>query len=164
MVTEFISSGTSPSVLQDSKGPARISLLYVDDEPDQLSLCKFFLEQSGDFQVETAISPRIALEKLPLSDYRVIVSDYQMPEMNGVEFLAEIERTYGNRPFVLFTGMNREEVISPGMRARVEYYVQKTGNARVQYAALGQVVKKAASRQKEVSPRDPDPDKVNPCP
>jgi len=142
---ESIRSGISIPASQDREEPARISLLYVDDDPDQLSLCKIFLERTGDFLVDTTVSPKTALQMIQSSGYTVIVSDYQMPEMNGIEFFSEVERIYGNIPFVLFTAREWEEVFSPGSNETMDFYVHKCGNSRAQYAALGRVIREAAT-------------------
>ena len=67
-----------------------ISVLYVDDEPDLLELCKIFLEQDGDFRVETVQSPLEALPLLEKNPYDAIVCDYQMPEMDGISLLKQV--------------------------------------------------------------------------
>jgi len=150
-------SGKSGSAVNEEEIPAVIPLLYVDDEPDQLFLCKSFLEQTGYFQVDTTDSPCRALQMIRLVQYTVIVSDYQMPEMNGLEFLAEVGRNHGHLPLVLFTSRSREEVGNTEPDTRVDFYVQKTGNARAQYTALGRVVMNAAaSRQRELPDQEPE--------
>jgi len=62
-------------------------ILMVDDEPFLLDIAKMYLEKTGDFAVDTAASARETLEKMETATYDAIVSDYQMPEMNGIEFL-----------------------------------------------------------------------------
>ena len=81
-----------------------ISVLYVDDQSDLLDIGKLFLEQSGQFSVDIITSAPAALTILNTKEYDAIVSDYQMPDMDGIEFLKEV-RTSGNTlPFILFTG------------------------------------------------------------
>jgi len=163
MPAESPRSGKPGSAYEEEEIPAVIPLLYVDDEPDQLFLCKFFLEQTGYFQVDTTDSPGRALQMIRSVHYTVIVSDYQMPEMNGLEFLTEVGRNHGHLPLVLFTSRSREEVGTAEPDTRVDFYVQKTGNARAQYAALGRVVRNAAaSRQRELIKQDLDPGGIFP--
>lgn len=123
--------------------PFTIPILYVDDEPDLLSLGKIFLELSGDFQVDIALSAKTALDMMRLFDYSVIVSDFQMPEMNGIELFSEIQRIHGNIPFVLFTARGWKEVSSPALNTGRVFYLQKGGNANTQYTALDRVVRDA---------------------
>ncbi|MEZ4813829.1 MAG: diguanylate cyclase [Bdellovibrionota bacterium] len=59
-------------------------VLVVDDDPDTLLLIKGILK---DYHLESAENPLEALKLLSKKNFDVILSDYQMPEMNGVEFL-----------------------------------------------------------------------------
>ncbi|MCK4270738.1 MAG: response regulator, partial [Methanogenium sp.] len=61
------------------------TVLIVDDEPDLLELTKIYLEKTGDFTVDTAASACEAMEMIKATTYDAIVSDYQMPEMDGIE-------------------------------------------------------------------------------
>ena len=88
-----------------------ISVLYVDDEPGLLEIGKLFLEQSGQFHVDIVTSAHEALGTLKSTTYDAIVSDYQMPEMDGIEFLKAIRAQYPDIPFIIFTGKGREEVV-----------------------------------------------------
>ena len=65
-------------------------VLCVDDEEFLLDLCRIFLERSGTLKVDTAISAFDGLEKLKDKEYDTIISDYEMPGMNGIEFLKTI--------------------------------------------------------------------------
>jgi CheY-like chemotaxis protein len=68
-----------------SNSPIRI--LHVDDDEAFLKLAKQCLELNVDIQVETAHSVEEALEKLGKGTFDVIVSDYEMFEKDGLEFL-----------------------------------------------------------------------------
>lgn len=85
-----------------------ISVLYVDDEPAILDLGKLFLERIGNFSIETCTSVQEALERLEQASYNAVLSDYDMPEMNGIQFLKEVRARYPTLPFVIFTGRGRE--------------------------------------------------------
>ena len=76
-----------------------ISVLYVDDEPDLLELGKLSLEASGDFSVRTINSAHSALTLLDKEKFDAIISDYQMPRMDGLQFLAEVRSRFGHIPF-----------------------------------------------------------------
>ena len=119
-----------------SLSPHRISLLYVDDEPDLLETAKQFLEMKDEFAVKTALSAAEALGILQESMYDGIISDYQMPEMDGIELLKNIRSHYPDIPFILFTGRGREEVVIQAFDAGADYYVQKGGEVRSQFREL----------------------------
>jgi PAS domain S-box-containing protein len=112
------------------------SVLYVDDEPDLLLIGKLFLEKSGHFQVNTCSSVHEAQEKLASNRYDAIVSDYQMPGMDGLVFLKYL-RTHGKKlPFILFTGKGREEVVIEALNCGADLYLQKGGDPKSQFAEL----------------------------
>jgi CheY-like chemotaxis protein len=88
-----------------------IKALYVDDEPDLREIVKLFLEQSGEIQLDAVPSVKEAERALLSCRYDAIISDYQMPEMNGLEFLNRLRSKNNDIPFILFTGRGREEVV-----------------------------------------------------
>ncbi|MCP4725328.1 MAG: response regulator transcription factor, partial [bacterium] len=63
-----------------------ISILIVDDEQMVLDSIRSFLELETEFNVLTSTSPVKALEILGQNDIEVIITDYLMPVMNGIEF------------------------------------------------------------------------------
>ncbi len=81
------------------------SLLIVDDDPMIADLLDFELSECG-YQTLTAASAAEALELLAqhASHIGCILSDYRMPEMNGLEFARAVKQTY-HLPFVMISGM-----------------------------------------------------------
>jgi PAS domain S-box-containing protein len=132
-----------------------ISILYVDDEPSLLEIGKLFLERSGQFVVDIITSAPAALTLLNTKHYEAIISDYQMPEMNGIEFLKKV-RTSGNTiPFILFTGRGREEIVIQALNAGVDFYLQKGGEPVSQFTELEHQIRQAIQQRKaEASIRD----------
>ena len=120
-----------------------ISILYVDDEPELLGLCKIFLEKDGDFQVTPIESVQQGLDCLLTSSFDAIISDYQMPDIDGLEFLKRVRSRDEDIPFILFTGRGREEVVIEAINNGVDFYLQKGGDPKAQFAELGHKVKKA---------------------
>ncbi len=64
-----------------------ISVLLVDDEPALLDITQIFLEKTGLFTVDICPSGLQALSILSGKRYDVVVSDYEMPGMNGIHSL-----------------------------------------------------------------------------
>src|SRR5512145_2441965 len=120
-----------------------ISILYVDDEPELLGLCKIFLEQGGEFRVTPISSVQESLDVLSNSSFDAIISDYQMPDIDGLEFLKRVRSRDEDIPFILFTGRGREEVVIEAINNGVDFYLQKGGDPKAQFAELGHKVKKA---------------------
>jgi len=132
-----------------SRSPSgMISVLYVDDESTLLELCKMFLERSGDYTVTIATSAPEAIRVLEKERFDVIVSDYQMPEMDGIEFLKQIRATDKSIPFIIFTGKGREEIAIEAFENGADFYLQKGGEPKSQFADLSHKIKKAVDHRR----------------
>lgn len=88
--------------MQTVTNPYRI--LYVDDEEGLLDIGRFYLEQAGGITVDVTASPHEALHMILSGRYDAVVSDYQMPEMNGIELLKRVREAGSRVPFIIFTG------------------------------------------------------------
>jgi CheY-like chemotaxis protein len=77
-----------------------IRVLYVDDEKHLLELAKEFLELSLELQVDTCLSVKDAEVMLRQTAYDAIISDYQMPITNGIEFLKRLRSRNNPIPFI----------------------------------------------------------------
>ena len=113
-----------------------IRVLYVDDEPLLLDICKQFVEVPGEIALDTALSAADAEEALLRKDYDVIISDYQMPDVDGIVFLKRLRLKHGRIPFILFTGRGREEVAIEALNSGADFYLQKGGEPTVQFGQL----------------------------
>jgi len=121
----------------------RVRILHVDDDPEFADLAAAFLERERTgFSVDTATGGRAGLEQLADTAYDCIISDYEMPGMNGIEFLEAVRESHPELPFILFTGRGSEEVASEAISAGVTDYLQK-GRAREQYALLANRIENA---------------------
>ncbi|NLV26141.1 MAG: PAS domain S-box protein [Methanomicrobiales archaeon] len=114
---------------------SQFSILYVDDESLLLKATKAYLQTQG-FIVDTAESGKEALEKIPKNQYDAIISDYQMPGMDGIQLLEEIRKKNPDIPFILFTGRGREEVVIEAIDNGADFYVQKGGKHAPQFKEL----------------------------
>lgn len=125
-----------------------ISVLYVDDEPDLLDLGKIFLERTGDFLVTIATGVNEAIAAMESREFETIISDYQMPGMDGIGFLKHL-RLHGNKtPFILFTGRGREEVAIEALNNGADFYLQKGGDPKAQFAELANKIRHAVSHRR----------------
>jgi PAS domain S-box-containing protein len=131
-----------------------IRVLHVDDEPSFSDLVSDFLEREDDrFEVVTEASAADGLERIKDDPPDCVVSDYDMPGMNGIEFLEEVRSVYSNLPFILFTGKGSEEVASDALSAGATDYLQKGGGTD-QYALLANRVRNAVEQYRSTRERD----------
>lgn len=124
-----------------------IQVLYVDDEIPHLMLAQEYLGHSGKVVLTCVSSGREAIEALEKATFDVIVSDYQMQDMDGVALLKFIRKTYGNIPFLLFTGKGKEEVVIEALNHGADYYIRKGSDPFEQFSILEQRIIQVADRK-----------------
>ena len=125
-----------------------ISVLYVDDEPALLEIAKIYVEASGEFSLDTLTSATDAISVLKSRQYDVIISDYQMPEMDGIAFIRALRHRGNTTPFIIFTGKGREEIVIQALNEGVDFYLQKGGEPRSQFAELQHKLRLAVERKR----------------
>ncbi len=124
-------------------GHMLIEVLFVDDESGFRQQAKIFLEKrSESFSVDTFSGPEDALNRLKKKDYDVVVSDYSMPGMDGLEFLDRVRDIGKEVPFILLTGKGTEEVAMTAMNKGANRYFVKRDDPREQYEKLAQAIEK----------------------
>jgi len=104
-----------------------LCVLLVDDEPSMTDMMKVVLSNKAPhFSLSAANSGQECLEYLSTNKVDCIISDYQMPEMDGMELLKNI-RTNGNKvPFIFFTGQGNEEVAREAFKEGANDYFTKS--------------------------------------
>lgn len=122
-------------------------ILLVDDEPALLDVGKLFIERSGEFSVDTAAGGAEALEMLSSCCYDCIVSDYDMPGMNGIDLLKAVRSADPGIPFIIFTGKGREEVVIDAINHGADFYLQKGGAPGAQFAELLHKIRQGVRRR-----------------
>ncbi|UUX92511.1 response regulator [Methanoplanus endosymbiosus] len=100
-----------------------LSILYVDDEPALLDAAKLYLEHTGNLSVTKCDNAADALKILSELKFDAIISDYQMPECDGITFLRRLRERRDNTPFIIFTGKGREEVVIDALNLWRHYSV-----------------------------------------
>lgn len=101
-------------------------VLIVDDDPVYLELLEQVIQELG-YDVEKAKNGREAFDLICHGDFRVVLSDWQMPEMSGVELCQRIRR----RPlssyvyFILLTSLDRAQNVVKGLQAGADDFISK---------------------------------------
>lgn len=117
-----------------------MKVLLVDNDPLFLELSKTFLEVFHGITSDTVNSAKEALTKLEKDSYDVIVSDYDMPFIDGITFLRTIRNKKISIPFILFTGFGKEEIMHRAIENGADFFIQKTINPKVQYSQLSKQI------------------------
>ncbi|WP_318570602.1 PAS domain-containing response regulator [Salinigranum marinum] len=132
--------------VQRRQADCRTRILHVDDDPAFTDLTATFLQgESDQIGIETATSPTQALEAFDLAAFDCVVSDFDMPGQNGIEFLRTVRTRHPDLPFILYTGKGSEDVASDAISAGVTDYLQK-GLGTEQYELLANRVQNAVSQ------------------
>ena len=106
-----------------------ISVLLVHDNSDLIDATRSFLEKGGEVRVDAIPSTKQALEVIRNRNYDVIVSYYQLPAVNGIEFLPEMNgiellrylKSHGNTtPFILYTRIGKDTLVIEDLNAAQE--------------------------------------------
>jgi PAS domain S-box-containing protein len=122
------------------------NVILIDDEPALLDISKQFLELDENISVDTSTSAAEALKLIKVKAYDVIVSDYQMPCKDGIQLLKDIREMENRTPFILFTGKGREDVAIEALNSGADFYLQKGGEPRAQFAELRNMIKKSVEK------------------
>jgi PAS domain S-box-containing protein len=131
-----------------SKGAKTIRVLHVDDDPSILEISKSILELEGNFEVEDAQSVDEALKKLSIEHYDVVVSDYEIPQKDGLQFLTELREAKNEIPFILFALKGKEETAKKALNLGANGYINKQGNPETVYGELEHVIQQKVEHKK----------------
>jgi len=117
-----------------------ISVLHIDDDVDLLYIARHFLELGGRIKVDIVSSAMEGLEYLKRRKFDVIVSDYEMPNMTGIDLLKKLKTRGDTTPFIIiFTG-RRDEVSIEAISCGADFCMQKGGSPRTQFGDLRDLI------------------------
>jgi PAS domain S-box-containing protein len=125
--------------------PQQTAVLHVDDQPDCLEITRDFLTHTdAGLSVHSTTCVTEAFDWLETHPIDCIVSDYDMPDVTGLEFRAELADRGIDLPFILFTGKGSEEIASEAISVGVTDYLQK-GSVE-QYELLAHSIRNSTHR------------------
>ncbi|KXB07684.1 hypothetical protein AKJ51_00445 [candidate division MSBL1 archaeon SCGC-AAA382A20] len=114
-----------------------MKILLIDDDPDFLELSKLQWEKREEnTKVKATTDPDEALELSEKKDYDVIVADYKMPEMNGLEILENLREKGDKTPFIILTGKGGEDVAMEALNLDADRYIKKNMEPEKQYKEI----------------------------
>jgi DNA-binding NtrC family response regulator len=104
-------------------------VVAVDDEEMVVKSLSFFLELETDYTVKTFTNVSEAIEFIKANDIDLVLSDYLMPEMDGLRFLAKVREIRPEVPRVILTGYaDKENAIKAINEVGLYQYIEKPWN------------------------------------
>jgi PAS domain S-box-containing protein len=135
--------------LVPSNKKSAIHVLHVDDDPSLQEITKLMLQDlDSGFEIDCACCVDEGLSKLAAGHYDVVVSDYEMPQKDGLQFLKELRENNNKISFILFTGKGREEVAIQALNFGADGYFHKQGSPETVYGELAHGIKQSLRQKK----------------
>ena len=106
-----------------------LKTLIIDDDPFVRSTFELMFEEIG-WSLDTAESAEKGLMAMERQDYDIIVSDFTLPEMNGLEFFKQVMATRPVSINILMSAYGNDEIISRAFEIGVDDFLQKPFNLR----------------------------------
>lgn len=101
-------------------------IVLVDDEDMVLTSLKSFLNLETEYTVQTFLSAQDALEFIKKNEISLVISDYLMPEMDGITFLHEVKKVKPDIPRIILTGYaDKENAIKAINEVGLFQYIEK---------------------------------------
>lgn len=121
-----------------------MNVLIVDDYNTMLRIVKNLLKQLGFSNVDEATDGGMAFEKVKEKDYGLIISDWNMEPVTGIELLKQIRASegasYQNIPFIMVTAESKTENVIAAKQAGVNNYIVKPFNAETLKTKMSSVL------------------------
>jgi len=109
-----------------------MNVLIVDDYSTMLRIIKNLLKQLGFNNVDEATDGSMAFEKLKAKPYGLVISDWNMEPMTGLDLLKSVRGSsegFKNVPFIMVTAESKTENVIMAKQAGVNNYIVKPFNA-----------------------------------
>lgn len=117
---------TEPAVSPSATAQEAWRILLVDDEPTQRLIMARLLKRAG-YNVEVAGNGKEALEKIAAGDFQLMITDWEMPEMDGIALCRELRATPGKGYIytILLTARDAIEHVVTGLQSGADDYLTK---------------------------------------
>lgn len=108
-----------------------MNVLIVDDYKTMLRIISNLLKQLGFANVDEATDGAMALDMFKLKNYGLVISDWNMEPMSGIDLLKQVRTlpTNGDVPFIMVTAESKTENVIAAKQAGVSNYIVKPFNA-----------------------------------
>jgi CheY-like chemotaxis protein len=138
----------------DPPGEDTVRVLHVDDDPSTLDLVGQYLARIDEgLVVARETDAEAALERLAAESFDCVLSDYDMPGMDGLAFLARVRARESSVPFILYTGKGSEEIAADAVSHGVDDYLRKD-SGEGHYTLLANRIRRETERYRAEAERE----------
>ena len=124
-----------------------LSVLVIDDQKSLLEVLRPLLERFGNMNVKTVLSAKEALQLLMSNTYDAMIVDYDLPDINGIEFLKIIRAKGDTTPIIIFTGVGREYTAIEALNNGADFFLKKGDDIQDQLLDMVHMIRKAVDRR-----------------
>ena len=122
-----------------------MNVLVVDDYQTMIRIIKNLLKQLGFSNVDEALNGQAAMEMINSKKYGLVISDWNMEPMSGLELLKTVRATTSNEniskvPFIMVTAESKTENVIAAKQAGVNNYIVKPFNAETLKTKIAAVI------------------------
>ncbi len=129
-----------------------IKVLVVDDFPTMRRIVKNLLKQLGFENIDEAEDGGQAMQRLKSGNYGLVISDWNMPNVEGIELLRNVRKEtepLKNIPFLMVTAEAEKEKVIEAIKAGVDNYIVKPFTAEILKEKLEKIADKKKSLKAE---------------
>lgn len=118
------------------------SILLVEDSATTRALIRAVIEEAGDFETREAATGFEALKYLPSCDFDLIITDINMPDVNGLELISFVKGNprYSHIPMIIISTEKSEEDMKRGLSMGASAYITKPFKAKELQETIKKVV------------------------
>ena len=117
-------SADTPTISPQNVITNAIRVLHIDDDETQQEFLKIFVEIDKAIKITSIKSATDALQIIQAGTHDCLITDYDMPEIDGISLVKKIRKT-SNIPIIIYTGRGSEEVAERAFEAGVDDYIRK---------------------------------------
>ena len=99
-------------------------ILIVDDDPNMHRMMGLYL-RNEPFEVDFASNGRIGLHKVNQNSYHLIISDLQMPEVDGITFIRQLQEKETSVPVIVISAFGYDKMVNDALEAGACQVLQK---------------------------------------
>lgn len=114
-------------VIKTIRARGKLVVILIEDNYDDAEIITRYLERSKEpFKIEHVVSGREGLEKIEQEYFDVILLDYKLPDMNGLEVLDELQKKNIGTPIIMLTGADDRKIAVDSMKLGASDFIVKS--------------------------------------